>query len=95
MSGFVTVVIGVGAVMALAAMGIVAWRLVVGPTHADRIVALDVMAMAMVAAVGIIALRDGEAELLDVAVATSLIAFLSTTAVAWYIQRRGDHRSPR
>jgi len=77
------------AVLMLVAMVLAAWRLVVGPSQADRIIALDVMAMSMVAAVGGLAVIEEDAELLDVAVATALVAFISTTAVAWYLQKRG------
>jgi len=77
------------AVLLLGAMVLTAWRLATGPTQADRIIALDVMAMAMVGAVAALAVLYDDVELLDVAVATALVAFVSTTAVAWYLERRG------
>jgi multicomponent Na+:H+ antiporter subunit F len=90
MSTIVTGVAVIVTVLLLGAMVLTAWRLAAGPTQADRIIALDVMAMAMVGAVAGLAVMHDDVEVLDVAVATALVAFVSTTAVAWYLQRRGE-----
>jgi len=90
MSTILIGVVVVATIVLLVAMTLTTWRLAVGPTQADRIISLDVMAMAMVAVVAGLAVIYEDVELLDVAVATALVAFISTTAVAWYLQRRGE-----
>ena len=65
------------------------WRLMKGPSPADRIVALDMLGILMVAFAGVFAVAAGEAAFLDVALALALVAFLGTVAFARYIERRG------
>jgi multicomponent Na+:H+ antiporter subunit F len=63
-------------------------RLVLGPSLADRVVALDAIG---VLAVGIIAAYDiatDQPVLLDAATAVALVAFLATVAFAHYLERR-------
>ncbi len=74
-------------VILVAAVG-VAWRLIKGPSAADRVVALDVLGILMVAFAAVFAVSAGEAAFLDVALALALIAFLGTVAFARYVERR-------
>lgn len=77
--GFAFVILGV----ALASI-----RLIKGPTLADRIVALDMMTVQLVAFGGLAALQAGSAAFLDVAVVLALVGFLATVALARYAERR-------
>ena len=61
-------------------------RLVIGPTLADRIVALDLMSILAVAFIAAFALGSGQKEHLDVALALALVAFLATLAFGRYIE---------
>lgn len=64
-------------------------RLVKGPTVADRVVALDLIA---IISVGIIILYDVAMELpvfLDAAIVLALVGFAGTIGFARYIERRG------
>ena len=64
-------------------------RIVIGPTLADRVLALDlltVLAMGFVAAVSI---RTGLMVYIDIAIALALLGFLATIAFARYILSRG------
>jgi multicomponent Na+:H+ antiporter subunit F len=76
-----------GVVLAMALAGI---RLLRGPTQADRVMALDVMVIAAVAAVALLAWRTGVTALLDAAVAVAMVTFISAVALAWYLEKRGD-----
>jgi len=74
-------------------MGISFWiafiRLFKGPTVADRVVALDLIAAL---AVGVIALYSIVTDFklyVDCAIALALVAFLSTVAFARYLIKRG------
>lgn len=77
--GFALVILGV----TLAAI-----RLVKGPTLADRIVALDLMTIQLVAFGGLAALQADSAAFLDVAVVLALVGFLATVCLARYLERR-------
>jgi multicomponent Na+:H+ antiporter subunit F len=79
LAGFALVILGV----TLAAI-----RLVKGPTLADRIVALDLMTIQLVAFGGLAALQADSAAFLDVAVVLALVGFLATVCLARYLERR-------
>ncbi|MFP4039833.1 MAG: monovalent cation/H+ antiporter complex subunit F [Desulfosudaceae bacterium] len=62
-------------------------RLVRGPDPADRIVALDMISVLIVAFLGAFTVYSGEKAFLDVAIAYALIAFLGTVALARFRER--------
>ena len=62
-------------------------RLVIGPRAADRIVALDLIAVLIVAFLGAYAALAGDTSFLDVAIAYALIAFLGTVALSRFLLR--------
>ena len=64
-------------------------RIVVGPSLADRVLALDLMTVIVMGFVGAIAVRTGRTLYLDIAIALALLGFLATVALARYILRRG------
>jgi multicomponent Na+:H+ antiporter subunit F len=63
-------------------------RLAKGPTLADRVVALDMMTVVLVAFCGLYAVFAEEAAFLDVAIVLALVGFLATVALARYAERR-------
>lgn len=72
------------------AMGLASLRLLRGPTLADRVLALDVLVIAAVGGVALLAWQTGRAVFLDVAVAVAMVTFISAVALAWYIEQRGE-----
>lgn len=67
------------------------WRLLVGPTLADRVVALDLVSMLLVVFLVVFSLVSGINAYIYAAIALALIAFLATVAFAHYIDRaKGD-----
>ena len=72
------------------AMAIAVFRLLRGPTQADRVFALDVLVIAAVAVVSLLAWRTGVTAMLDVALAVAMVTFISAVALAWYLERRGE-----
>ena len=69
-------------------------RIVIGPSLADRVLALDLMTVVAMGFIGGIAIRTGLMLYLDIAIALALLGFLATVALARYIIRRGlrvDH----
>ncbi len=66
------------------------FRLLRGPTLADRVVALDMAALLGIALIGIVALTTREYAYLDVAIALALVSFLATVAFARLIFRNAQ-----
>lgn len=64
-----------------------ALRLLRGPSLPDRVVALDLLVVAAVAVVALLAWVYRQPALIDLAVLLALTAFISTVALAWYIER--------
>ena len=68
-------------------------RLIKGPDAADRIVALDLVSVLIVAFLAAYSIYSGETSFLDVAIGYVLIAFLGTVALARFLMRSAIRRS--
>ncbi|HVL84713.1 MAG TPA: monovalent cation/H+ antiporter complex subunit F [Pseudonocardia sp.] len=68
-------------VLALA-LAVSAVRMLVGPTQADRGLAVDLGFVVVVAAVALLSVRLDEPALLDVVLVATVVGFLATVAVA-------------
>jgi multicomponent Na+:H+ antiporter subunit F len=64
-----------------------AWRLLVGPTLADRVVALDLVSGLLIVFIVLFRMVSGVGAYIYVAIGLALIAFLATVAFAHYIDR--------
>lgn len=62
-------------------------RLLRGPALPDRVVALDLIATIAAGIMATYALLTRQIAVLDVAIATALVAFLGTVAFAHYLER--------
>jgi multicomponent Na+:H+ antiporter subunit F len=62
-------------------------RLIRGPSLADRVVALDLMAVIGIGFIVDYAVTTDQRVFLDVAVVMALIGFLATVAFAYYLRR--------
>ncbi|MCF8087645.1 MAG: cation:proton antiporter [Desulfotignum sp.] len=74
-------------VILLAGMALVLWRLVKGPTAADRVIAMDLLSVLVVTFLVSLSIHTSETSYLDVAIAYACIAFLGTIALARFIER--------
>ncbi len=85
---------GLGLILLTGCMALIVYRMVRGPHKADRIIALDLLSVVVVAWVGLFAVYAREVIYLDVAIAFALVAFLGTVAFARYLERSagGNHR---
>ena len=86
--------IDISAVLVLVAILMAFLRMVKGPTLVDRVVTVDLITVLAVAVAGLVAIASGHSVVLDVAVATALVAFLATVAFAWFANRRADQIEP-
>ena len=63
-------------------------RLIKGPTMNDRVVALDMMTITIMAFCGLYTIFTGEAAFIDIGVVLALVGFLTTLALARFAERR-------
>lgn len=73
----------------LVAMLLSTWRLIRGPTRADRVIALDLLWLMVVGFIGVFAIAWDEPLLVDVALVVILVNFLATIALARTIDPEG------
>ncbi|MCU0556654.1 MAG: cation:proton antiporter [Desulfobacterales bacterium] len=69
-------------------------RLVRGPQAADRVVALDLISVLIVAFLAAYAVHSGDTSFLDVAIAYALVAFLGTVALSRFLLRSRGRQTP-
>lgn len=67
-------------------------RIIIGPTLADRVLALDLLTVLALGFIGAIAVRTGLTLYLDIAIAVALLGFLATIAFARYLLRNAKQR---
>jgi multicomponent Na+:H+ antiporter subunit F len=60
-------------------------RVIIGPTLADRVLALDLLVAIAIGFVALIAISSGFALYVDIALALGLVGFLATAAFARYL----------
>ena len=63
-------------------------RFLKGPDFADRVVAVDLLTTVGVGVIGLFSLIANNSIFLDVGVILALIAFLSTVAYSYYLDKR-------
>ncbi len=63
-------------------------RLAIGPSLADRVVALDLLTLLAMAYAALYAIATDQRAFLDVSIALALVAFLATVAFARFAERR-------
>jgi multicomponent Na+:H+ antiporter subunit F len=73
--------------MVMLSVGLGFVRLAKGPTLADRVVALDMMTVIIVAFCGLYAISSGVSAFLDVGIVLALVGFLATVALARFAER--------
>jgi multicomponent Na+:H+ antiporter subunit F len=65
-------------------------RLVLGPTLADRILALDMITMLAIGYIAAFAIRTGFTLYVDIAISMGLLGFLSTVAFARFLIKKAQ-----
>lgn len=79
--------ISAGFAMVMLAVFLGIARLAKGPTLIDRVVALDMLTVIIVAFCGLYAISADEPAFLDVAIVLALVGFLATVALARFAER--------
>ncbi|MEL6375559.1 MAG: monovalent cation/H+ antiporter complex subunit F, partial [Pseudomonadota bacterium] len=84
----------IAGLLLIAGVLLTVYRLVVGPTLPDRVVALDLLSMLLTALLVLLAMAIEISAYLDAALVLALVSFLSTVAFARYIERRDERPAP-
>lgn len=75
-------------------MAATAWRVLKGPTLADRVLALDMMTAIAIGFMAVFAIVTGHSLYVDIAIALGLAGFLATIAFARFIMTRPGRQVP-
>lgn len=75
-----------GGILALSAV-VSLYRVVFGPTPADRVIAIDLLTVLLVGLVAVVAVTHSVFAILDVALAVAIMAFIATIGFARYLER--------
>ncbi|MDO9500128.1 monovalent cation/H+ antiporter complex subunit F [Falsiroseomonas sp.] len=77
--------------VAIVALGIapVAWRLLAGPSSADRAIATDMLGLIGACLAALAAVIAGDAAFLTIALGIALVGFLAAVAFARLLERSG------
>ena len=73
----------------LLAAGLCIYRITLGPTSADRIVGVDILGILIVAFCALLTISAGRDWYMDIAIAWALQSFISTLALAKYLEGKG------
>lgn len=65
------------------------YRLIVGPSLADRIIAVDGALLIVISVLAVETARTGDAVLVDAIVIVGLLGFVGTSVAARFVERRG------
>ena len=82
--------IAVAAVVLGLAAVLLTWRLLRGPTVADRVIATDALLVTAMCAVLLVAADNERSVGLDSVYVVALLGFIATGVLARYIERRGS-----
>jgi len=85
LTGVMATAVNLAALFLVGAFVLAAVRLIIGPTLPDRVVALDLLTMLVVAFLTLFALASGVGAYLDAALALALVGFLATIAFARFV----------
>lgn len=80
------------AVVLCAALALSGWRLVRGPSFADRFIAFDMMTALAIAFGALTAVATGRGVFLDIGLALALVNFTATAAFALFLERKARDR---
>ena len=85
----VTTTVHIALAILVLALLMTAIRVIIGPTLADRVLALDQLVSIAIGFIALIAVKTGFELYIDIALALALAGFLATAAFARYIFIRG------
>lgn len=86
--GLLATAAAIAMVLVIASMLLLFWRVLVGPTLSDRVIAADLFATMALGLIAIYVIQTGQPAFLDAGLVLTLVAFLGSVAFAKYLERR-------
>jgi len=75
----------------VALMALCFYRVIMGPTVADRVVAIDILGIIVVGICVVLSISTGKSFLIDIGIAWIILSFIGTLTMAKYLERRKLH----
>lgn len=94
-SEFLNFAVQFALVLLSAAFLLTVFKVIMGPTLPDRILALDMLVAAAIGFIAVIGLKTGYTLYVDIAIALGLVGFLATVAFARFVLARGQTEEGR
>lgn len=85
---FLSMAITIGLALLCLSLLITSWRVIRGPSLADRVLALDMLVAIAIGFIAVIGIRSGYALYVDIAISLGLVGFLATIAFARFMLNR-------
>ncbi len=63
-------------------------RLIIGPTHADRLIAMDLIGSITISFIAVFTITSGQTAFLDIAITLALVMFVGTVAFVAFMKSR-------
>jgi multicomponent Na+:H+ antiporter subunit F len=67
----------------------VLYRLIIGPSLADRVTAFDVLTCVVIGMFGVFSIRTDNFRYIDVVLTMSFVVFLGAIAFSYYLRKQG------
>jgi multicomponent Na+:H+ antiporter subunit F len=93
--GFLDLCIAVTLVLLAVSFALCLFRIVVGPSLPDRILALDMLVILGIGFIATVGIMTDFYLYVDIAIALGLVGFLATVAFARFLLHRGEGDAPR
>ena len=77
----------IGLVLFMIAVGLLLYRVIVGPTLPDRAIALDTIGVNLISAIAIVSIVLNTKAFLEAILILGILAFIGTIAFSKYIER--------
>ena len=88
MEGFIQISIQLALGILIITSGLVMYRLVIGPSIADRVTAYDVLTCITIGVLAVFAIMSDKELYIDVIFTLSFVAFLGAIAFSYYLKKR-------
>ena len=92
---FLELAIQIAMVLLTLSFFITCYRVVVGPTLPDRVMALDMLVGVVIGFIAVVGVKTGYYLYVDIAIALGLVGFLATVAFARFVLERGMSEGDR
>ncbi|WP_026381209.1 cation:proton antiporter [Afifella pfennigii] len=89
-SQFLDLCVDTALVLLILAFALITLRIVLGPSLADRVLALDMLVTVGIGFIAVIGVKTAFYLYIDIAIALGLVGFLTTIAFARFVMNRGE-----